>query len=232
MRAELLKLTAEFLPEDYDLEPDFTPRYDPWKERLCLLPGADLLKAVAAGQASVVTAEIDCFEEDGLLLKSGEKLAADIVVTATGIELCGLGNIAFMVDEHPVHLPDTWTYKGIMIADMPNLAWVFGYIRSSWTLRADLIAHFVCRLLNHMAAIGMQQCTPRLRPEDEGMPAIPFIDPADFAPGYMRRGTGRLPKQSDREPWTNCQDYYAEKESLPHASFDDGVLEFTNPAPG
>jgi hypothetical protein len=150
-------------------------------------------------------------------------------VTATGIELCALGNITFTVDSRPVNIPDTWTYKGIMISDMPNLAWIFGYIRSSWTLRSDLIAHYVCRLLNYMDDIGVQQCTPRLRTQDKMMEAIPFIDPVDFAPGYMRRGAGRLPKQSDREPWVNHQDYYVEKDSLPVATFDDGVLQFDNP---
>jgi hypothetical protein len=116
-----------------------------------------------------------------------------------------------------------------MLSDIPNLAWTFGYIRSSWTLRSDLIAHYVCRLLNTMDEAGVRQCTPRLRPEDREMEAKPFIDPGDFAPGYMRRGAGRLPKQGDREPWINIQNYYVEKDLLPKASFDDGVLQFDNP---
>jgi hypothetical protein len=116
-----------------------------------------------------------------------------------------------------------------MISDMPNLAWTFGYIRSSWTLRSDLLARFVCRLLNYMDEAGVRQCTPRLRPEDQVMEARAFIDPADFAPGYMRRGTGRLPKQGDREPWFNIQNYYVEKDVLPAVSFNDGVLQFDNP---
>ncbi len=228
VRQELLDMAAELLPQDYNLDPHFTPSYDPWKERLCLLPDGDLLKAVASGKASVVTDHIECFVEDGILLKSGQKLKADIIIAATGIELCGLGNIAFTIDRRSVSLPDTWTYKGIMISDMPNLAWTFGYIRSSWTLRSDLIAHFVCRLLNYMDEIGVRQCTPRLRPEDQAMEAKPFIDPADFAPGYIRRGAGRLPKQGGREPWTNIQNYYLEKDILPEIGFDDGVLQFGN----
>jgi cation diffusion facilitator CzcD-associated flavoprotein CzcO len=222
-------MAAAMLPEDYDIGAHFTPRYAPWKERLCLLPEGDLLKAVASAKASVVTDHIECFVEDGILLKSGQTLKADIIVSATGIELCGLGNIKFTIDGWPVNLPDTWTYKGIMLSDMPKLAWTFGYIRSSWTLRSDLIAHFVCRLLNYMDETGVRQCTPRLRPEDQAMEARPFIDSADFAPGYMRRGTGRLPKQGNREPWINIQNYYREKDVLPEVSFDDGVLQFDNP---
>lgn len=229
VRQELLALAATLLPADYDIGTHFTPRYDPWKERVCLLPDGDLLKAVASGKASIVTDHVECFVEEGILLKSGQTLQADIIVCATGIELCGLGNIEFTVDDNPVSLPDTWTYKGIMLSDLPNLAWTFGYIRSSWTLRSDLIAHFVCRLLKTMDEAGMRQCTPRLRPEDQTMTAKPFIDSADFAPGYMRRGIGRLPKQGDREPWINSQNYYLEKDTLPEDSFEDGVLQFDNP---
>ena len=229
VRQELLAMTATLLPDDYDIDTHFTPRYDPWKERLCLIPEGDFLKAITSGKASVITDHIECFVEDGILLKSGQTLKADIIVSATGIELCGLGNIKFVVDANPVSIPDTWTYKGIMISDMPNLAWTFGYIRSSWTLRSDLIAHFVCRLLNYMDEVGVRQCTPRLRPEDQAMEAKPFIASDDFAPGYMRRGVGRLPKQGDREPWINIQDYYVEKDILPMVGFDDGVLHFGNP---
>lgn len=229
VRQELLALAAAILPKDYDLAPHFTPHYHPWKERLCLLPDGDFLKAVASGKASVVTDHIEAFVQEGILLRSGQTLKADIIVSATGIELCATGNIQFALDKRPVHIPDCWTYKGIMLSDIPNLAWTFGYIRSSWTLRSDLIAHYVCRLLNYMDAAGVRQCTPRLRPEDQAMAAKPFIDPADFAPGYMRRGGGRLPKQGDREPWVNSQNYYSEKDHLPTASFADGVLQFDTP---
>jgi cation diffusion facilitator CzcD-associated flavoprotein CzcO len=229
VRQELLDMTAALLPKEYDIATHFTPRYDPWKERLCLLPEGDLLKAVAAGKASIVTDQIESFVEEGIRLQSGQVVEADIIVSATGIELCATGNIEFVIDERPRQLADCWTYKGIMLSDVPNLAWIFGYIRSSWTLRSDLVAHYLCRLLNAMDAAGVRQCTPRLRPEDQTMTAKPFIDPADFAPGYMRRGVGRLPKQGDRDPWLNGQNYYTEKERLPHASFDDGVLHFDNP---
>jgi cation diffusion facilitator CzcD-associated flavoprotein CzcO len=226
VKEELLAMTAALLPADYDIATHFTPRYAPWRERLCLLPEGDFLKAVAAGKASIVTDQIERFVEEGILLQSGATLPADIIVTATGIELCALGNIAFTVDDQPISIPDTWTYKGVMLSDLPNLAWSFGYIRSSWTLRSDLIARFVCRLLNTMDELGVRQCTPRLRPTDHDMVAKPFIDPADFAPGYMRRGAGRLPQQGDRAPWLNPQDYYAEKDSLDEVCVADGVLHF------
>ena len=226
---ELIGMAAAALPEGYDVKTHFTPRYGPWRERLCLLPDADLFQAISSGKASVVTDEIQRFVQDGIELKSGEVLPADIVVVATGIELCGMGDVAFDVDGADVHIPDTYTYKGLMVSDLPNLAWIFGYIRSSWTLRSDLIAHYVCRLLNHMDANGVRQVTPRLRPSDRGMNAKAFIDPDDFAPGYIRRGAPRLPKQGDAEPWTNCQDYYTERTTLAEAGFDDGVLVFDNP---
>ena len=230
MAKELIDLAAAELPDDFDIEKHLTPTYGPWKERLCLLPDADMFKAISSGKASIVTDHIDRFVENGILLKSGETLEADIIVTATGIELCGLGNVQFDVDGEPVNLPETFTYKGMMISDMPNMAWIFGYIRSSWTLRSDLIGHFVCRLLEHMDELGMRQVTPRLRPEDQGMVGKAFIDPDDFAPGYIRRGAGRLPKQSGHGPWQNPQDYYVECDSIPNAPLDDGVLVYDNPA--
>ena len=230
VRQELIDAAAEALPAGYDVATHFTPSYGPWKERLCLVPDGDMFKAISSGKASVVTDHIERFTDSGILLKSGDVLEADIIVAATGIELCGLGNIAFEVDGRSVKLPDTWTYKGIMVSDMPNLAWSFGYIRTSWTMRSDMIAHFVCRLLNHMDAAGVCQCTPRLRHEDQGMNGKPFIDPDDFAPGYMRRGAGRLPRQSDHGPWTNLQNYYQEKDILPDAPLDDGVLVFEDSA--
>ncbi|MEM7080637.1 MAG: NAD(P)/FAD-dependent oxidoreductase, partial [Pseudomonadota bacterium] len=202
-----------------------------WKERLCLLPDGDLFAAIRSGKASVCTDEIDAFVAEGIRLKSGDLLEADVIVAATGIELCGLGDIAFSIDGTAVALPETFTYRGIMVSGMPNLAWSFGYIRTSWTMRSDMIAHYVCRLLNHMDEIGMRQCTPTLRQADVGMNAKAYIDPDDFAPGYMRRGTHRLPKQSDAAPWTNSQDYYLEKDEIPAADLQDDVLRYSNPKP-
>ncbi len=230
-KAELIELAREQLPEAYDVDTHFTPRYGPWKERLCLLPDGDMFDAIRSGKASVTTGEIERFEAEGVRLQSGELLPADIIVTATGIELCGLGDIAFEVDGQAISVPDRWTYYGMLLSDMPNMAWSFGYIRTSWTMRSDMIAHYVCRLLNHMDEIGVRQCTPRLRPEDAGLNGKAFIDPDDFAPGYMRRGTHRLPKQGDHGPWTNCQDYFKEKDIIPALTFDDDVLVFDNPQP-
>lgn len=229
VRQELMGAAAAALPEGYDVEAHFSPKYSPWKERLCLLPDGDLFQAIGSGKASVVTGEIDRFTEKGILLKSGDLLEADIIVTATGIELCPLGNIAFSVDDRQVNLSDAWTYRGVMISGMPNLAWIFGYVRTSWTMRSDMIAHYVCRMLKYMDENGVRQCTPRLRPEDEGMNAKAFIDFEDFGPGYIRRGAGRLPRQSGNEPWVNSQDYYEERNILPKASFEDGALVFDNP---
>ena len=229
LKQELIAAAAAELPDGYDIETHFTPTYGPWEERLCLLPDGDMFKAISSGKASVVTDTIDKFVENGIQLKSGKFLEADIIVSATGIELCGLGNIDFDIDGEPVNVSDAWTHRGVMISDMPNLAWIFGYIRTSWTMRSDMIAHYICRLLNHMQETGMRQCTPRVRPEDKGMISKAFIDADDFAPGYMRRGTPHLPKQSGEAPWVNSQDYDAEKDILPNAPFDDGSLVFSSP---
>ena len=230
-KTELVDLVAAELPEGYDVETHFTPEYDPWRQRLCLLPDGDLFKAIKSGKASMVTDHIDRFVENGILLKSGEIIEADIIVSATGIELCGLGNIKFDIDGKKVDLPERWTYRGVMVSDIPNLAWIFGYIRTSWTMRSDMIAHYICRVLNHMDEQGVRQVTPRLRPEDQGMNGKGFINTDDFAPGYIQRGGPRLPRQSDVGPWINSQDYYAEKDILPVAPLDDGVLKFDNPTP-
>lgn len=227
-KAELIDLVKAELPEDFDVEKHLTPAYGPWKERLCLLPDGDMFKAISSGKASIVTDEIDHFVEDGIQLKSGEHLPADVVVAATGIELCGLGNVKFSVDGSAVDLSDTFTYHGIMMSGLPNLAWSFGYIRTSWTMRSDMIAHYVCRLLKYMDQAGVRQCTPTLRSQDAGMNGKGFIDPEDFAPGYMRRGVSRLPRQSDQGPWVNSQDYYKEKDIIPNLEFEDDALIFSN----
>ncbi|MEM7220914.1 MAG: NAD(P)/FAD-dependent oxidoreductase [Pseudomonadota bacterium] len=232
VREELLELAREQLPEGYDVDAHFSPSYGPWKERLCLLPDGDFFAAIRTGKASVATGQIERFEANGIRLQSGELLEADIIVSATGIELCGLGNVGFSVDGRTLPVNERFTYRGIMLSELPNMAWSFGYIRTSWTMRSDMIAHYVCRLLNHMDEIGMRQVTPTLRTQDQGMNAKAYIDPEDFAPGYMRRGTPRLPKQSDAAPWTNCQDYYVERDEIPSAPLDDEVLVYGNPVRG
>ena len=228
VKAALLKQVRKELGPDYDIATHFTPRYNPWDQRLCLIPNSDLFRTIASGDVEVVTDTIEGFTEHGLRLTSGRELEADIVVTATGLQLVAVGDIAFEVDGEAVHFPDTVSYKGTMYSGLPNLVSTFGYINASWTLRADLIASFVCKLLNHMDATGTRRCTPRLREEDRDMPLAPFID--HFSAGYMRRAMHLLPRQGDRDPWRNTQDYGYEKKLIGRARLDDGALVF-EPAP-
>jgi monooxygenase len=207
-----------------EVEAHFTPTYDPWDQRLCLVPDSDLFKSINAGSASVVNGRIDTFTETGILLESGEELEADIIITATGLNLVTVGDMDVTVDGEPVDFSRTWTYKGVAYSDVPNMASSFGYIAASWTLRADLICEFVCRLLNHMAETGSVQCTPRLRPSDRDMPEQPFI--RDFTSGYMQRMMPMLPKQGDRAPWLNTQSYTADKKALRKDPVADGVMQF------
>ncbi len=227
VKQKLLHLVRKELGPDYDVDTHFTPRYDPWDQRLCLVPNGDLFEAIRSGRASVVTDHIQSFTEDGIALASGDDLEADIIVTATGLQLVTLGEMDFEVDGEPVDFSRTWTYKGLAYSDVPNLASSFGYVNASWTLRADLTCEYVCRLLNHMAATGTDQCTPRLRPSDGDMPERPWID--DFSAGYMQRMMPLLPHQGDRAPWVNTQRYSEDKKLLGRrAPVDDGVMHFTS----
>jgi monooxygenase len=225
VRAQLLKMVRKELGPDFDVDTHFTPSYNPWDQRLCLVPNSDLFKAINGGKASVVTDHIDTFTTKGVRLRSGVELEADIIVTATGLNLVQLGEVAISVDGEHVDFSTTWSYKGFAYSDVPNLASSFGYINASWTLRADLICEYVCRLLNHLAATGTDQCTPRLRPSDAKMPAKPWIQ--DFSAGYMQRVMDRFPKQGDREPWINPQDFKRDKKMFAEADVDDGVMLFT-----
>ncbi|MBK9972718.1 MAG: NAD(P)/FAD-dependent oxidoreductase [Acidimicrobiaceae bacterium] len=226
MKANLIKRVRKALGPDYDVATHFTPTYNPWDQRLCLVPNGDLFDAINSGRASVVTDHIDTFTPTGIRLQSGEELAADIVVTATGLELVTLGEMRFVVDGEPVDFAQTWTYKGFAYSGVPNLASSFGYINASWTLRADLTCEYVCRLLNHMATTGTVQCTPRLRPEDAGMPERPWID--GFTAGYMQREMHRFPRQGDREPWINPQSYTRDKKMFRTSALEDGAMQFTS----
>ncbi|MEZ5250883.1 MAG: NAD(P)/FAD-dependent oxidoreductase [Ilumatobacteraceae bacterium] len=205
VKQTLLKRVRKELGESYDVDTHFTPTYNPWDQRMCLVPNSDLFAAIRDGKASVVTDHIDTFDETGIVLRSGEHLDADIIVTATGLNLVTLGEMAFFVDGEQVDFAQTFTYKGMSYSDVPNLVSTFGYINASWTLRADLTSEYVCRLLNHLRDTGTVQCTPRLRPSDANMPERPWID--DFSAGYMQRVMHRFPKQGDREPWINPQSY-------------------------
>ena len=224
VRRKLLDGVRAGVGPDVDVDRHFTPTYDPWDQRLCLIPNGDLFRAIRSGRASVVTDTIETFTETGIALTSGEHLDADIIVTATGLELINLGEIEVVVDGAPVDFAETFTYRGLAYSDVPNLVSTFGYINASWTLRADLTSTFVCRLLQHMRATGTDRVTPRLRPGEERMARRPWIE--DFSAGYMRRVMPLLPKQGDREPWTNPQRLSADRKALRHAPLDDGVLVF------
>jgi len=205
----------------------FTPPYLPWRERVAVVPNGDLFQAINDGQASVVTDHIDHFTSTGIALKSGDHLDADIVVSATGFNLCVLGDIAFLVDGEPLEFHETITYHGAMFTGVPNMVWVFGYFRASWTLRADLLAEFVIRLLDHMDDVSAEAVVPKLRPEDEGMQLGPWIDPENFNPGYLRRGLHLLPQQGDHDPWIHRQDYLRERELIKTWDLDDSALYYS-----
>jgi cation diffusion facilitator CzcD-associated flavoprotein CzcO len=228
VRGELLAGVNAALGPGFEAEVDkhFNPRYRPWQQRIAFVPDADLFKAVRAGKASVVTDEIECFTATGIALKSGAVLKADTVITATGFNLSVMGDIAFSIDGAPLDFAATVAYRGAMFSGVPNLAWVFGYLRASWTLRADLLGDFVCRLLQHMDAQGASVVVPELRPQDQAMTTRPWIDADNFSAGYMARGVAQLPRQGDNPPWQHRQDYWSEKDELPLADLDDGALVY------
>ncbi len=230
VKRKLLAMVRQHLGPEYDVAKHFTPNYAPWDQRLCLVPDADLFKVIRSGQASVVTDEIDRFTATGIKLVSGAEIAADIIVTATGLELVWLGGASFTVDGAPVHFPDTCSYKGMMFSDVPNLMYTIGYINASWTLRSELVAEYACRLLNHLDTSHTRQCTPRLSAAAQGMPTRLMID--GFNPGYMRRALHLFPRQGDRDPWRNTQNYTLDKQTIRDAPLADGVLAFSNPPIG
>jgi cation diffusion facilitator CzcD-associated flavoprotein CzcO len=229
VKQKLLDMVRKELGPDYDVETHFTPKYNPWDQRLCLVPNSDLFAAIRSGKASMVTDHIAHFTEHGITLKSGRVLEADIIVTATGLNLVVLGEMQFAVDGAPVDFAQTWTYKGMMYSGVPNLVCTFGYINASWTLRADLTSEYVCRLINRMDETGTCQATPRLRATDMDMPARPWID--KFTSGYMQRMMHRFPKQGDREPWINPQNYSRDKQMIRFGELEDGALIFNGRAP-
>jgi len=227
IKGKLLELAEKSLGAE-EVAKNFTPNYDPWDQRLCLLPDGDFFEAINSDKACVVTDQIERFDADGIQLASGDRLDADIIITATGLQLVTVGDIDFVVDGRTVDFSKTWTYRGVGYSDIPNMASSFGYINASWTLRSDLICEFVCRLLNHMDETGTQVCTPQLRLSDADMPERPWID--DFSSGYMARMMPLLPRQGDREPWTNPQRYSLDKKVLRKGPLEDGVMIFSSPA--
>ncbi len=226
VKAKLIDLVREQLGDDYDVEKHFTPSYNPWDQRLCLVPNADLFTAIKSGKAEVVTEHIEGFVAEGVRLKNGEVLSADIIVTATGLNLEVLGGASFSVNNVPVNFSETFSYKGMMYSDVPNLVQTFGYINASWTLRADLTSEYVVRLLNHMSEHDKAVCTPVVAAADVGMSAKPWI--TDFPAGYMMRSMHLFPKQGDRQPWLNTQNFAEDRKTIRNSPLEDGSLIFTS----
>ncbi len=222
MKRFIVGMVRAQLGRDYDVAKHFTPRYNPWSQRMCLVPDGDLFEAIKAGRASVVTDTIDTFTETGIRLASGAELAADLIVSATGLQLEVLGGLAVSVDGQAVDFSKAMTYKGMMYAGVPNLASAFGYTNASWTLKADLTCEYVCRLLNHMEKTGTRQCTPRLNdPEVKPQPWV------DFSSGYFQRSIDKLPKQGSKRPWKLYQNYALDIVTLKFGALTDGAMEFS-----
>ncbi len=226
VKQELLNGVKSILGEDYDIEKHFTPKYRPWRQRIAVVPGGDLFHGIKAGKASMVTDEIEAFTEKGLQLKSGENLEADIIVTATGFNLCVLGDIKFSVDGEAKDFSKALSYRGIMYTGLPNMAWVMGYFRAAWTLRVDLIGDFVCRLLNHMERKNAKVVTPVVPEEDRDMELLPWSDPKDFNPSYLTRSMHLLPKRGEKPEWQLTQDFWSEREQLPKVDLDDVAFKY------
>jgi monooxygenase len=222
IKARLRKQLEKQLPPGYDIDTHFKPRYGPWDQRLCLVPDGDLFEAIWTGRASVVTDHIDSFTETGLRLQSGAELEADLIVTATGLNLLAFGGMQIVVDGRDIAVSETMSYKGMMLSGVPNLAMSFGYTNASWTLKCDLTCGYVCRLLNHMDAHAYQQCTPRSR--DGSVAEQPFID---FSSSYVLRSIDQFPKQGSKAPWRLYQNYALDIMTLKLGAIEDGTLLFT-----
>ena len=210
------------LPPGYDVDTHFKPPYNPWDQRMCLVPDGDLFDAICEGQVSMVTDRIDTFTEKGLRLASGTELEADVVVTATGLNMLVLGGMQIVVDGREVKFPETMTYKGMMLSEVPNLAFALGYTNASWTLKCDLTCMYLCRLLNHMDSHGYTQCVPRNR--DPSVTAQRMID---FSSGYVLRSIDKFPKQGSRAPWRLYQNYALDIFSLRRGPIEDEAIEFS-----
>lgn len=213
--------TATNLPEGYAIDKHFNPRYRPWEQRLCFVPDSDLFQAISAGRASLVTDQIETFTEHGIHLQSGEQLDADIIVSATGLQMLALGGIHLTVDGTPVNPGQAFTYKGVLLSNVPNFAFSIGYTNASWTLRADLASTFVCRVLNHMDRRGYSTCRPICDPARlESKPLL------DLTSGYVLRAAPGLPKQADQKPWLIRQNYILDMLTMKLGRIEDGILRF------
>jgi monooxygenase len=226
VRKQIIKLAQAEIGPEHNAAEYFNPRYEPWDQRMCLIPDGDLFGAMRAGKASIVNGEIDTFTETGLRLTTGQEIDADVIVTATGLKVRLMGAVAIEVDGAPVDIAATTAYKGVMFSDVPNLVSVFGYTNASWTLKSDLIAEYVCRLLGHMDRRGYAICTPRLRDAaNADEPTLPLTS------GYIERAKHLLPKQGKTKPWRMNQNYALDVMALRFAAIEDGALEFRRRGP-
>ena len=221
-RKTILKFAQKQLGPDFDVGKHFSPRYNPWDQRLCLVPDGDLFAAIRSGKASVVTDEIESFTENGIRLRSGGELRADVIVTATGLKMRLMGGVELVVDSRAVDLAKTMTYKGMMSSDVPNLAMALGYTNASWTLKCDLTSDYVCRLLNFMDRHGYAYCTPR-----QHDPSVTEEPALSFTSGYVQRALPSLPKQGSKKPWRLNQNYALDLMALRFGKVDDGTVQFT-----
>lgn len=225
---ELRELIRAFTGKpDFEFEPHFTPKYRPWQQRLAFCPDGDVFRAAVEGKLTVVTDTIERFTESGVRTASGEEIEADLIVAATGFQLSVMGDIPFFVDGERVNWHDTVTYRGMMFTGVPNMAWVFGYFRASWTLRVDMLGDFVSGLLNHMDQEHAARVEVALRPEDEGMELHPWIEADNFNPGYLMRGLDQLPRRGDKPEWRHNQDYWREKDEIPHIDYSAAEFVYT-----
>jgi monooxygenase len=224
VKKAIRKGLASQLPEGYAIDTHFKPRYEPWDQRLCMVPDGDLFKAIRAGRASVVTDRIATFTETGLALESGAELEADVIVTATGLNLHLFGGMRLSVDGREVAASETMAYKGLMLSGVPNFAFAIGYTNASWTLKVDLVCEYLCRLLSHMDAHGHRQCVPTN--DDPSVTERPLLD---FAAGYVQRSLDAFPKQGSRAPWQLSMNYARDLVTLRHGDVDDGTLRFSAP---
>jgi cation diffusion facilitator CzcD-associated flavoprotein CzcO len=222
VKAFIRRGVRKALPAGYDVDTHFKPHYQPWDQRVCLVPDGDLFEAISSGDASVVTDGVETFTENGLKLTSGAELEADVIVTATGLNLLVMGGMTMAVDGREVTPSEHVGYKGMMLSGVPNMALALGYTNASWTLKCDLVSAYVCRLLNHMDAHGYGQCTPRA--PDPSVPTEPFLD---LTSGYVQRSLHLLPKQGDRAPWRLHQNYARDIQLLKRGSLEDDAMEFS-----
>ena len=229
---ELKGLIRQYAGDDFEFEPHFTPKYRPWEQRLAFVPEGDLFQAAKAGKLTVVTDTIDRFTATGVRTASGEEIEADIIVAATGFRLSVMGDIPFSVDGQPVKWHETVTYRGMLFTGVPNMAWVMGYFRASWTLRVDMQGDFICGLLNQMDKLGARRIDVVPRPGDQGMKILPWIEPENFNPGYLMRGLDQMPRRGERPEWRHNQDYWTEKDDFPQIDLTGAEFLYDgNPAP-